>query len=174
MRADKAPIIRVDLNKSNDDLIQIAESLIINKTSLLAQREGFKTLFYMVDNNLDYKLFAFIRKNSRAVEYTSDTSKYLFSLPDTTVDKVKEIRETYDRVNNNMAYLLGEKVDNPEAIKKEKHLKKLSFILEDSDKKVVPAVKFKINDVLDKIDQKGIKSLTKAEKTFLEDYSKNL
>lgn len=181
MRADKAPIIRMDLDKSNNDLVKIAKTLGISITNLNNDKKRFKTLFFMVDNDLQYQLFAYIRKNSTKVEYTQSIGKYLSSLSDTSVEEVQEIKETFDRINNNWLLLLGEKVDN----NKEKHLDKLSYIIEgegDSKKKpvskktdkVTSTKKLDIDKILDKIDQKGINSLTKVERKFLEDYSKNL
>ena len=180
MRADKAPIIRMDLDKSNSDLTKIAKMLGIAMTSLNNDKKRFKTLFFMVDNDLQYQLFAYIRKNSTRVEYTQSIGKYLNSLPDTGIDSIKDITETFDRINNNTKYLLGEKVDNLESIKNETHLDKLSAVNLSGEKVDIPKEKkvsfekLDIDKILDKVAQRGINSLTKVERKFLEDYSKNL
>jgi hypothetical protein len=179
MRADKAPIIRVNLGKSDSELLQIANLLDINPSDILLDKTKFRVIYFMLDNDLQYRTFAYIRKNSKKMEYTLSLDKYLNSLPDTDIDSIKNITETFDRINNNTKYLLGEKVDL-DSIKNETHLDKLSAKLPGQKKvditkeKKVTFKKLNIDEVLDKIDQKGIDTLTKVERKFLEDYSKNL
>ncbi len=181
MRGDKAPILRLDLNKSDNELIKIADAFGIDRGAILRDKAHLKTLFFQLDNNLNYILFAYIRKTGKkGVEYMMAFDKYLMSLEDSNLDTFLNIKETFERVNNNTKYLLGEKVD-PADIKDKNHLDKLSAaILDDSSKKKdtkksdVKNTKLNVDSILDKIDTKGINSLTKAEKTFLENYSKNL
>jgi len=182
MRGDKAPILRLDLNKSDSELVKIADAFGIDKGAILRDKAHLKTLFFQLDNNLNYILFAYIRKSGKkGVEYMMAFDKYLMSLEDSNVDTFLNIKETFERVNNNTKYLLGEKVDNPDDIKDKNHLDKLSaVIIDDSSKKKdtkksdVKNTKLNADSILDKIDKKGINSLTKAERAFLEDYSKNL
>lgn len=179
MRADKAPIIRINLNKPDSEILKVASLLGIEPSDILHDKAKFKTIYFILDNDLQYRAFAFIRRNGKRMEYPLSMDNYLKSIQDTDINSIKEITETFDRINNNTKYLLGEKVDNTEAIKNETHLDKLSAKL--SGKKVdipkekkVSFKKLNIDEVLDKIDQKGIDSLTKVERNFLEDYSKNL
>jgi hypothetical protein len=166
MRSDKAPIIRVNLNKSDSELIEIAKLLGINKSDILNDKTKFKSIYFMLDNELQYREFAYIRKNSTRMEYTKSIDKYLNSLPDTDINSIQEIINDFNRINNNTKYLLGEKVDDPKAIQNEKHLEKLSIKMNNSN--------LNIDQILEKISKSGIKSLTALEKKFLEDFSKNI
>jgi hypothetical protein len=186
MRGDKAPILRLDLNKSDDELIKIADAFGIDRGAILRDKAHLKTLFFQLDNNLNYILFAYIRKSGKkGVEYMMSFDKYLMSLEDSNLDTFLKIKETFDRVNNNTKYLLGEEVDD-KLIKDEKHLEKLSANID--GKKYTPkkkrtskkndvkttSVELSVDYILDKIDKSGINSLTKVEKNFLDNYSKNL
>lgn len=188
MRSDKAPIIRINLNKPDSEILKVASLLGIEPSDILHDKAKFKTLYFILDNDLQYRAFAFIRRNSKRMEYSLSMDNYLKSIQDTDINSIKEIKETFDRINNNTKYLLGEEVDNPEAIKKETHLKGLTAKLNDdkdtdkkNSKKVVKKENTKTEDnsvltldeILDKISKNGIKSLTKSEKSLLDGYSKN-
>jgi hypothetical protein len=188
MRGDKAPILKLDLNKSDSELTKIADAFGIDKGAILRDKSHLKTLFFQLDNNLNYILFAYVRKGKRkGVEYMMSFDKYLMSLEDSNLDTFLNIKETFERVNNNTKYLLGEKVDE-DKIKDQDHLKNLSAknLNDKSPKRKQKKKKVKkesvnveqkninIDSVLDKISKSGIESLSKVEKNFLEDYSKGI
>jgi hypothetical protein len=178
MRGDKAPILRLDLNKSDSELITIAEAFGIDKESILKNKLSFKTLFFLLDNNLNYILFAYIKKgNKKDVEYMISFDKYLKSLGDSNINTFLKIKKTFERLNNNTKYLLGEEHDK-DKIKSEKHIyadDKKEDKKEDKklNKKVTREPKLiTIDSVLDKISSRGIESLSDEEKEFLNNYSK--
>jgi hypothetical protein len=182
MRGDKAPILRLDLNKSDSELIKIADAFGIDKGAILRDKAHLKTLFFQLDNNLNYILFAYIRKSGKkGVEYMTAFDKYLMSLEDSNLDTFLNIKETFERVNNNTKYLLGEEVD-PADIKDKNHLDKLSAVITNDNKKPnskkkdtpVNDTNLNVDSILDRIYRKGINSLTQTERTFLDNYSKNL
>lgn len=187
MRSDKAPIIRINLNKPDSEILKVANLLGIETSDILHDKAKFKTLYFILDNDLQYRAFAFIRRSGNRMEYSISMDNYLKSIQDTDINSIEEIKETFDRINNNTKYLLGEEVDNPDAIKNETHLNGLTIKMDgDKDsakkksKKVVNKENTKpednvvltLDEILDKISKTGIKSLTKSEKSLLDGYSK--
>lgn len=177
----KINIIKINLDKSNEELTRLANILGEKPKNLIADRKNFKTFFFCRDNDYNFLLIAQIRRGQYDIEYVNQN--YLKFLDDVNTDTFEKEVKDFTKYNK---YIMGEDVDIEEADKNRLDQLELSKLDENGNRiKLGRSGKIELekqeklifdnldlDTILDKISNTGFNSLTKLEKKFLDKYSK--
>ena len=145
-------VIKLDLRLSNKELKSVYEKMGILEESINENRKSFDVIFFMaIDSLLKFEIFAFIRKGQRGIEFTKDYYRALAKMNNSTPEDVDSKSDVYGS-------------DDKWEIVEENG----KFV----EKRIEPTFNYDVDSILEKISQKGIEYLTKAEKDFLDNQSK--
>lgn len=167
-------IVKINLNQSNKELKKICDKLGLPMSEALADRKSFDVVFYSESEYGFYSIFAYIRKGSSEIEFMKRYISSLKEMDFATDEYFDRVQEDSKKIKENLDYLLN-KFDKEEEESKSKPKDSLDSILEEaSTEPSKKDIRLTVDNILDKIDKSGLKSLTKKERSYLEEYSKKL